>query len=259
MCTVTKESLVSTCVWECANTSETHASRFGVPNRRRYRLTVGHRPRSAVVRHRCRKGIARERRVDRYYDPSTDQFISVDPDVAETGQPYAFTGDDPLNETDPLGLSGDAKADEAYDVRHHVNCGHRGERRCPSAFNAIVHGADALRHSVAAHPVAALGLVLGAVALVIPGAEPVGLELEEDSGAALASSTDLSGGTLLQTAKTVTGIGAVVADADGCVSDPTFGSCGGAAFGAGALVTLNPVDELLGYGIAYAGDAWDSR
>jgi hypothetical protein len=211
------------------------------------------------VRRPCTATRANGGRVDRYYDPSTDQFISVDPDVAETGQPYAFTGDDPLNETDPLGLSGDAKADEAYDVRHHVNCGHRGERRCPSAFNAIVHGADALRHSVAAHPVAALGLVLGAVALVIPGAEPVGLELEEDSGAALASSTDLSGGTLLQTAKTVTGIGAVVADADGCVSDPTFGSCGGAAFGAGALVTLNPVDELLGYGIAYAGDAWDSR
>jgi hypothetical protein len=37
-------------------------------------------------------------------DPATDQFLSVDPDVAETGQPYAFTGDDPLNATDPLGL-----------------------------------------------------------------------------------------------------------------------------------------------------------
>jgi hypothetical protein len=47
---------------------------------------------------------ARDSRVDRYYDPSTDQFLSVDPDLAETGQPYAFTGDDPLNATDPLGL-----------------------------------------------------------------------------------------------------------------------------------------------------------
>lgn len=44
--------------------------------------------------------------INRYYDPSTDQFLSVDPDVAETGQPYAFTGDDPLNATDPLGLKG---------------------------------------------------------------------------------------------------------------------------------------------------------
>jgi uncharacterized protein RhaS with RHS repeats len=44
--------------------------------------------------------------VDRYYDPSTDQFLSVDPLLALTGQPYAFTADDPLNETDPLGLDG---------------------------------------------------------------------------------------------------------------------------------------------------------
>jgi hypothetical protein len=42
--------------------------------------------------------------VDRYYDPSTSQFLSIDPDVAETGQPYAFTADDPLNGTDPMGL-----------------------------------------------------------------------------------------------------------------------------------------------------------
>jgi RHS repeat-associated protein len=41
--------------------------------------------------------------INRYYDPSTDQFLSVDPLVAETGQPYAFVGDDPLNRSDPLG------------------------------------------------------------------------------------------------------------------------------------------------------------
>lgn len=49
--------------------------------------------------------------IDRYYDPATDQFLSVDPDVAETGQPYAFTGDDPLNATDPLGLVGGCTTD----------------------------------------------------------------------------------------------------------------------------------------------------
>jgi hypothetical protein len=42
--------------------------------------------------------------VGRYYDPGTGQFISVDPLVNETGQPYAYTGDDPVNGTDPLGL-----------------------------------------------------------------------------------------------------------------------------------------------------------
>ena len=39
--------------------------------------------------------------VYRYYDPSTEQFLSIDPLVAETGQPYAFASDDPLNATDP--------------------------------------------------------------------------------------------------------------------------------------------------------------
>jgi hypothetical protein len=42
--------------------------------------------------------------INRYYDPSTDQFLSVDPDVQETDQPYAFVNDDPLNVEDPLGL-----------------------------------------------------------------------------------------------------------------------------------------------------------
>jgi RHS repeat-associated protein len=41
--------------------------------------------------------------VARYYDPSTQQWMSVDPDVAATGQPYAFTGADPINAMDPLG------------------------------------------------------------------------------------------------------------------------------------------------------------
>ena len=40
----------------------------------------------------------------RWYDPGTGQFMSVDPDLAETGQPYAYAGDDPVNEVDPSGL-----------------------------------------------------------------------------------------------------------------------------------------------------------
>jgi RHS repeat-associated protein len=40
----------------------------------------------------------------RWFDPSTDQFTTVDPLVAETGQPYAYAGDDPINSSDPSGL-----------------------------------------------------------------------------------------------------------------------------------------------------------
>ena len=42
--------------------------------------------------------------VNRYYDPTTDQFLSIDPDVAQTDEPYVFTNDDPLNLADPWGL-----------------------------------------------------------------------------------------------------------------------------------------------------------
>jgi RHS repeat-associated protein len=40
----------------------------------------------------------------RYYDPGTGQFISRDPAVATTREPYAYVGDNPLNGTDPSGL-----------------------------------------------------------------------------------------------------------------------------------------------------------
>ncbi len=42
--------------------------------------------------------------INRYYDPTTDEFLSIDPEVAATDQPYAFVNDDPLNAEDPFGL-----------------------------------------------------------------------------------------------------------------------------------------------------------
>ena len=50
--------------------------------------------------------------INRYYDPTTDQFLSIDPAVAQTDQPYVFTNDDPLNAEDPSGLSGARFAEE---------------------------------------------------------------------------------------------------------------------------------------------------
>jgi hypothetical protein len=43
-------------------------------------------------------------RIARYYDPTTAQFLTVDPKVATTLSPYGYVQGDPLNGTDPTGL-----------------------------------------------------------------------------------------------------------------------------------------------------------
>jgi len=40
----------------------------------------------------------------RYYDPGTGQFISLDPAIGLTHEPYGYAGGNPVNATDPTGL-----------------------------------------------------------------------------------------------------------------------------------------------------------
>ena len=43
--------------------------------------------------------------VRRYYDPQTGQFLSLDPAVDQTDQPYAYAENDPVTNVDPYGLA----------------------------------------------------------------------------------------------------------------------------------------------------------
>jgi len=43
----------------------------------------------------------------RYYDPTTAQFLTLDPMVAATRSPYAYVAGNPLNRMDPTGLDGE--------------------------------------------------------------------------------------------------------------------------------------------------------
>ena len=137
--------------------------------------------------------------VDRYYDPNTGQFVSVDPLVDLTGQPYEFVGADPANGTDPLGACNKQGNGNAWDlinpwssnnpIRCHVeknpNSGFTHMLRANPAFQAILHGysayetaqnpcssnwsiawqsSQALFYSVATLGTAYVGVEVGAVA-----------------------------------------------------------------------------------------------
>jgi hypothetical protein len=55
-------------------------------------------PRSRHVSYDLQPSLAVERSVGRYYDPQTGQFLGVDPLVDETGEPYAYTGGDSVDQ-----------------------------------------------------------------------------------------------------------------------------------------------------------------
>jgi RHS repeat-associated protein len=44
--------------------------------------------------------------INRYYDPQTGQFLSVDPQLSQTQSPYSYGDDDPVDNTDPTGAIG---------------------------------------------------------------------------------------------------------------------------------------------------------
>jgi hypothetical protein len=123
----------------------------------------------------CTTRIATEGTVNRYYDPNTAQFMSVDPDVTTTLQPYAFTGDDPLNATDPLGLC-------FLDL-------------CQAA-KAVVKAAKKVAHVIATRPVEAALAVLAAPLLL-----PVNVEI--GGGAYLAVKHPKAAITVLVVAATI--------------------------------------------------------
>ena len=63
----------------------------------------GYSPRSRHVSYDLHRSLSVDCSVGRYYDPATGQFLSVDPLVEETGEPYTYAEDDPISELDPSG------------------------------------------------------------------------------------------------------------------------------------------------------------
>jgi hypothetical protein len=103
--------------------------------------------------------------VGRYYDPGTGQFLTVDPDISETGQAYAYTGDDPVNGVDPLGLCWPSWA-----------CG--AEHKIGGAATDVgraVGGAATDVGSFVANHAGEIALAASLAALAIPGVDVIDL------------------------------------------------------------------------------------
>jgi RHS repeat-associated protein len=56
--------------------------------------------------------------INRYYDPQTGQFISIDPEASVTGQPYEYASADPVSANDPNGLASPKTLCLTNSIRH---------------------------------------------------------------------------------------------------------------------------------------------
>ncbi len=104
----------------------------------------------------------------RYYDPATQQFLTVDPALVATAQAYAYAADSPLNATDPSGKFLFVPLLIAAGVGALVNIiavavspAHQGHLTGPEILNAGIAGAIAGVGTAAALVVG--GGVVGAV------------------------------------------------------------------------------------------------
>ncbi len=91
---------------EARQHSEMSASRSGHFRCPTIASVIRRNPSSPRVLRPCPTAQAPGCTVHRYYDPTTGQFLTVDPLVSITGQPFGYANDDPVNGSDPSGDSG---------------------------------------------------------------------------------------------------------------------------------------------------------
>ena len=154
--------------------------------------------------------------VERYYDPTTGQFLTVDPAVSLTQAPYSYANDDPVNESDPLGLWGwnpiSDVTQAAGDVGHFV----------------VTHKKDIEIGAGVALGVAAAATGVGAI---VEGATLTGVLLGAGSVAA--------------------GVGASALDYGACVNGHETAACVGLGLGATGVVAGG--FGLAGAGLVFGG------
>lgn len=80
----------------------------------------------------------------RVYDPSTAQFLTVDPLEATTDAPYTYAGDNPVNGTDPTGLLESAQSPGEFGIP----CIYPFCAPPPPVVEALEHGFEKVKESI---------------------------------------------------------------------------------------------------------------
>jgi hypothetical protein len=160
-----------------------------------------------------------ERTINRYYDPATGQFVSVDPMVNETDQPYAYAEDDPVNAVDPSGDGGyGAYFDEQNAAEYATYChAHNNYCQCgdPSVDEllATVEIGGALIATIATD---------GATSELL--AESISIAISEDSSTVVLEDTVLETASQTSTLGKVAGGVSLVAAGNQTVRDCFWGT-----------------------------------
>jgi len=175
------------------------------------------------------------RAVHRYYNPTTGQFLNVDPLVVVTGSAYGYVDDDPVNNADPSGLSGGATGPSFAAV---------GCVRDPSSCQGTIGQSWIGKHWRGT--VQVVGAVAGGVAL----ASGVG-ELGLAAYAAGTGAETIFGGASVEAAAGVLGTTATTASVAGAAADLP-GCVLGHGFDSDCVGVLG---NVLGGGLGKVGDA----
>ena len=173
----------------------------------------------------------------RVYDPTTAQFLTVDPIVPITRAPYAYVNDNPLNHMDRTGLCSITPGSSE-------NC-----------FSEVPNAVGSVVESVAQNPVEAGGIILGGVAVASGVGEVVagGTAVTEGTlGAISAGSGAAATGLDLKSCAGGRGVSCVGAGVGAIAS----GGAGAVVFGAvtGTTAAGTTAISLTAGGIGFLGD-----
>jgi RHS repeat-associated protein len=184
--------------------------------------------------------------IARYYDPSTAQFLTVDPKVATTLSPYGYVQGDPINSTDPSG-GGDTGCANPNNAKACIAEAQRIASepgiclRNPFGGNNGNGGCESYLST--SQGVTAIGISLSIGSVIATGGAALPAELD-------ISAFGLSGGSLAL-GGSILGIGGAGVDIPQCISGNQAACAGAWLGGAGAILGLPAIAAgYLGVGAA---------